>query len=145
MQGLYYNGKAGIFREDLPIPQPSANESLVRISLAAICNTDREIMRGYKPNFRGVLGHEFVGIVEKSSEPELVGRRVVGELNEGCGECIYCKTGREKHCESRKCIGIEGRRRLFCTVYDHCNSPSAHIPDSLPDEQAVFTEPLAAP
>lgn len=65
MQGLFYDGKTAALRHDLPIPEPEAHESLVRISLAAICNTDREIMKGYKPDFRGVLGHEFVGVVVK--------------------------------------------------------------------------------
>ncbi|MFB0919989.1 MAG: alcohol dehydrogenase catalytic domain-containing protein, partial [Oscillospiraceae bacterium] len=106
MQGLYFDNGKAVLRDKLQIPEPQEHESLIRISLAAICNTDREIIKGYKPDFSGILGHEFVGMVEKSNDPELVGKRVVGEINEGCGECVYCKTGREKHCENRRCIGI---------------------------------------
>lgn len=144
MRGLYFNGKAAELRQDLPIPQPEAHESLVRILIAAICNTDREIMKGYKPEFIGVLGHEFVGVVEKSSDPTLVGRRVVGEINEGCGECVYCKTDRERHCENRRCIGIVRQDGCFAP-YMTIATKSLHIvPDNVSDEHAVFAEPLAA-
>lgn len=144
MKGLFFDGEKAVFKNDLPMPEPLPHESLVCISIAAICNTDREIMRGYKPDFKGVLGHEFVGVVEKSSDPELVGKRVVGELNEGCGECIYCKTGRERHCESRKCIGITQKNGCFAQYMTIATRLLHVIPDSLTDEKAVFTEPLAA-
>jgi len=144
MRGLYFDGKAAELRNDLPIPQPSAYESLVRISLAAICNTDREIMKGYKPDFSGVLGHEFVGVVEKSSDPALIGKRVVGEINEGCGECVYCKTDRERHCESRRCIGIAGQDGCFAPYMTIATKSLHLVPDNVPDEHAVFAEPLAA-
>ncbi|PKM74102.1 MAG: alcohol dehydrogenase [Firmicutes bacterium HGW-Firmicutes-16] len=144
MQGLYFNDGKAVLRQDLPIPEPQAHESLIRISLAAICNTDREIMKGYKPDFSGVLGHEFVGIVEKSNDPRLIGKRVVGEINEGCGECIYCKTGREKHCESRKCIGIARKDGCFAPYMAIATRSLSVVPDNVPDEHAVFAEPLAA-
>lgn len=144
MQGLYFDGGRALLREDLPVPQPQPHESLVRVSLAAICNTDREVIRGYRPDFRGVLGHEFVGVVESSSDPALVGRRVVGELNEGCGDCIYCRTGREKHCEKRKCIGISGQDGCFAPYMTLATRLLHPVPDGVPDEQAIFTEPLAA-
>ena len=144
MQGLYFDGKTVALRNNLPMPEPETHESLVRILLSAICNTDREIMKGYKPDFRGVLGHEFVGVVEKSSDPTLIGRRVVGEINEGCGECVYCKTDRERHCESRKCIGIARQDGCFAP-YMTIATKSLHIvPDNVSDEHAVFAEPLAA-
>ena len=144
MQGLYYDGKNTVWRDDLRTPEPLTHESLIRISIAAICNTDREIMRGYKPDFTGVMGHEFVGVVEKSSDPELVGKRVVGELNEGCGECLYCRTGREHHCEARKCIGIAHKDGCFAPYMTIATRLLHVVPDELPDEQAVFAEPLAA-
>lgn len=144
MQGLYYNGKNAVLRDGQPMPEPKAHESLVRISLAAICNTDREIIKGYKPDFTGVLGHEFVGVVEKSSEPALIGRRVVGEINEGCGTCFYCRTGRERHCESRKCIGITGQDGCFAAYMTIASKQLHIVPDTVPDERAVFAEPLAA-
>ncbi|MEA4895343.1 MAG: alcohol dehydrogenase catalytic domain-containing protein [Oscillospiraceae bacterium] len=144
MQGLYYDGKSARLQSELSVPEPKASESLIRISLAAICNTDREIMKGYKPDFSGVLGHEFVGVVEKSDDPELIGKRVVGEINEGCGDCVYCRTGREKHCESRKCIGIAKRDGCFAPYMTIATCSLHVVPDNVPDEHAAFAEPLAA-
>ena len=144
MQGLYYDGKIALLRDGLPIPEPKAHESLIRISLAAICNTDREIIKGYKPSFTGVMGHEFVGVVTQSNEPGLVGKRVVGEINEGCGVCAYCKTGRERHCENRKCIGIQGQDGCFAPYMTIATKQLHMVPDIVPDESAVFAEPLAA-
>lgn len=144
MRALYYNGTKAEFRTDLPVPAPQAHESLVRVSLGAICNTDREIMKGYRPDFRGVIGHEFVGVVEQSSDPALVGKKVVGELNEGCGDCLYCNTGREGHCKSRKCIGIAGKDGCFAGYLTLATKLLHPVPDTLSDEAAVFAEPLAA-
>ncbi|WP_313128929.1 MDR/zinc-dependent alcohol dehydrogenase-like family protein [Anaerocolumna sp.] len=143
MKALYYKDKAQ-YLEDYPIPVPGPNESLVKILISAICNTDKEVLKGYKPDFTGVLGHEFVGEVVESNKKELVGKRVVGELNEGCGECIYCRTGREKHCLSRKVIGMAGKDGCFAE-YMTIRSDLLHVvPDEIPTEIAIFTEPLAA-
>ncbi|MBR6468820.1 MAG: alcohol dehydrogenase catalytic domain-containing protein [Lachnospiraceae bacterium] len=143
MKALYYDGKQAVYREDMPIPEYDEGHSLIKIMIADICNTDREILKGYRPDFRGIMGHEFVGRVVKSHDPSLVGKTVVGELNEGCGSCIYCRTGREKHCLLRKVIGmsVDGCFAEYMTLTDHLIHV---IPDGLPPEQAVFTEPLAA-
>src|SRR5215216_7877559 len=85
-----------------------ADEALVRVLLSGICNTDLEIARGYA-GFTGTIGHEFVGLVEESSESKLVGRRVVGEINAGCGKCDQCRGGDTRHCVSRTVLGIHGR------------------------------------
>lgn len=89
------------------------------------------------------MGHEFAGVVVESPDPILKGKVVVGELNEGCGKCIYCTTGREKHCLSRKVIGMskDGCFAEYMTLATHLIHP---VPDGLPAEQAVFAEPLAA-
>ena len=144
MQGLFFKDGKSTIKDELPIPEPQAHESLIRISLSAICNTDREIMKGYKPDFSGILGHEFVGVVEKSNDPVLIGKRVVGEINEGCGECVYCKTGREKHCENRKCIGIARQDGCFAPYMTIATRSLHVVPENVPDEHAVFAEPLAA-
>ena len=91
-----------------------------------------------------MMGHEFVGKVIRSHEPALLGKRVVGELNEGCKNCLYCRSGREKHCISRRVIGLEGKDGCFASFMTLKNHLIHPIPDSLPDELAVFTEPLAA-
>lgn len=144
MKALYFDGEKPVYREDYEKPVPTPGHSLIRVLVSAICNTDREVIKGYRPDFRGVLGHEFVGIVEESDDPNLVGKRVVGELNEGCGECIYCKSGREKHCLTRKVIGMEGLDGTFAEYFVLANHLIHPVPDSLPTEKAIYVEPLAA-
>ena len=143
MKALYYDGEKAVYREDAPMPQCTPNRSLIRILLADICNTDREILKGYRPDFRGIMGHEFVGEVVESPDASLIGKTVVGELNEGCGTCIYCRTGREKHCLQRKVIGMskDGCFAEYMSLATHLLHP---VPEGLLPEQAVFTEPLAA-
>ena len=77
MKGLYFDGEKAVYREDLPKPVCKEGESLIRILMAAVCSTDREVLKGYRPNFRGVMGHEFVGVVEESEDETLIGQRVV--------------------------------------------------------------------
>ncbi len=144
MKGIYFNGTSAVYREDLPVPVPTDTQSLIKVIYAGVCNTDREILKGYRPDFKGVMGHEFVGVVEASDNPLLVGRRVVGELNAGCGHCIYCRTGREKHCPERKVIGMEGKDGCFAEYMTLETHLLHEIPDSLPSDLALLTEPLAA-
>ena len=126
-----------------PDPEPPPGEALVRVTLAGICNTDLELIKGYM-GFRGVLGHEFVGIVEESPDPALRGQRVVGEINASCGACPTCRAGRPTHCPNRTTLGIAGRDGAladFLTLPAHL----LHVvPEAVPDRAAVFTEPLAA-
>ena len=144
MKGLYFDGEKAVYREDLPKPVCKEGESLIRILMAAVCSTDREVLKGYRPNFRGVMGHEFVGVVEESEDETLIGQRVVGELNAGCGHCLYCRTGREKHCSDRKVIGMEGKDGCFAEYMTLQTHLIHRVPDELPTERAIFTEPLAA-
>jgi threonine dehydrogenase-like Zn-dependent dehydrogenase len=128
-----------------PVPVPAAGEALIRVNLAGICATDIELTRGYKGGFRGVLGHEFVGeVVAAPDAPDWVGRRVVGEINIGCGQCAFCRRGLGKHCRQRTCIGIVQRDGVFA---EYLVLPVANlhaVPDTVSDDQAVFVEPLAA-
>ena len=130
---------------DLPVPQPPPGEALIRVRLAGVCATDIELMRGYKGGFTGILGHEFVGeVVAAPADPAWVGRRVVGEINVGCGKCSLCRRGLGKHCRQRTSLGIIGRDGVFA---DYTTLPIANlheVPATLADEQAVFSEPLAA-
>lgn len=143
MRGVYYNGTEAQYREDLPKPVPAEGQSLLKILMSAVCSTDREILKGYRPEFRGIMGHEFVGLVEESDRPELIGKRVVGEINENCGSCLYCRTGRPHHCANRHTPGLS-RDGCF-TEYMVLKTDLLHVvPDALPTEQAIFTEPLAA-
>lgn len=140
MQALWLEQQQLSLR-DIPIPAPPPGEALVRVRLAGVCNTDLELTRGYYP-YAGVLGHEFVGVVESAGP--LHGRRVVGEINAVCGACAQCRQGRRSHCERRTVLGIVDRPGAFA---EHLTLPAENlhpVPDAVPDEEAVFTEPLAA-
>ncbi len=143
MQALVYDGEALRVREDYPRPVPPPGEALVRVRLAGICNTDLEIVRGYM-GFRGVLGHEFVGTVEEAEDRSLIGQRVVGEINAACGECPTCRAGRPTHCPYRTTLGIWGRDGAFAEYLTLPVRNLHAVPDTVSDEEAVFTEPLAA-
>src|SRR5215211_9468627 len=119
------------------------DEALVRVLLSGICNTDLEIARGYA-GFNGTIGHEFVGVVEESTDRALVGRRVVGEINAGCGNCDLCRAGDSRHCASRTVLGILGRDGAHAEFLQLPVENLYPVPDNVPDEHAVFTEPLAA-
>ena len=121
----------------------NTDEALVRVLLSGICNTDLEIARGYA-GFNGTIGHEFVGVVEKSADRKLVGRRVVGEINAGCGRCDLCRAGDPRHCPSRTVLGIVGRDGAHAEFLQLPNVNLIPVPKNLSEEQAVFTEPLAA-
>src|ERR687890_2782715 len=122
----------------------AAGEAVVRVMLSGVCNTDLEIARGYA-GFEGTPGHEFVGVVESApGAPELVGRRVVGEINAGCGRCQLCRAGDARHCPDRTVLGIAGRDGAFAEYLQLPASNLLPVPDEVPDERAVFTEPLAA-
>jgi threonine dehydrogenase-like Zn-dependent dehydrogenase len=130
--------------EDYPTPEPAPGEALIHIRVAGICNTDLELAAGYQ-QFRGVPGHEFVGVVERAPDAESwEGRRVVGDINATCGECTTCRAGRSTHCPNRTTLGINGRNGAFA---EYLTLPVRNlhlVPTSIPDEIAVFTEPLAA-
>ena len=130
---------------DYPVPVPCAGEALVRVRLAGVCATDLQLVAGYKGGYRGVLGHEFVGeVVAAPAADEWAGRRVVGEINIGCGKCEFCRRGLGKHCRNRQSLGIIGHDGVFA---DYLTLPVANlhvVPETVRDEQAVFTEPLAA-
>jgi threonine dehydrogenase-like Zn-dependent dehydrogenase len=144
VRALWLEDRQLSIREDVPLPSPPPGEALVRVRLAGVCNTDLELVRGYYP-YTGVPGHEFVGVVEASpSAAEWTGRRVVGEINAACGACPTCLAQRPRHCERRTVLGIVGRDGAFAT---HLRLPVANLrelPASVPDDVAVFTEPVAA-
>ena len=144
MRGLWLEGQTIRIRDDLPPPEPAAGEARVRVLAAGICNTDLEMVRGYYP-FTGIPGHEFVGRVESAPGAETwEGRRVVGEINDACGECAACRAGRRTHCERRRVLGIRGRDGAFAECLTLPVANLHEVPDGLSDDVAVFTEPLAA-
>ncbi len=143
MQALVFDKKL-TFHNDYPEPSIGPGDALVRVTRAGICNTDLEIMRGYL-GFKGVLGHEFVGtVVRADGAPGLVGRRVVGEINAYCGRCPTCLRGDPTHCPQRTTLGIDRRDGVMADYFTLPAGLLYPLPDALPDEWAVFAEPLAA-
>lgn len=141
MQALWLENNQISLRE---VPQPEkTDEALIRIRRTGICSTDLELVKGYYP-FTGILGHEFVGEVVAAPKKSWVGRRVVGEINAACGRCEQCLNGRRTHCENRTVLGIVNRNGTFAE-YTCLPLENLHrVPDTVPDEAAVFSEPLAA-
>ncbi|PYQ04103.1 MAG: alcohol dehydrogenase [Acidobacteria bacterium] len=144
MRGLWLEAQRIRLRDDLSRPEPAAGEARVRVLVAGICDTDLELVRGYYP-FTGIPGHEFVGRVEAAvGAEEWVGRRVVGEINVSCGGCAACLAGRRTHCERRHVLGIRGRNGAFAECLTLPLANLHEVPAGIPDETAVFAEPLAA-
>ena len=109
--------------------------------LAGVCQTDLQIIRGYHA-FRGVLGHEFVGIALSGA---LAGRRVVGEINCSCWTCATCvAAGHPQHCPERTVVGIVGRDGAFADLVAIPERNLHEVSDGIDTDTAVFTEPLAA-
>jgi len=144
MRGIWLEDQKITQREDLPLPEVTQGEAMIKMRLAGICSTDLELVKGYYP-FKGIPGHEFVGeVVDAPDNPGMVGKRVVGEISIYCGTCEACLNGRPSHCEKRRTLGIQDYPGVFA---DYLKLPVRNlhlVPDSVTDEQAVFTELLAA-
>ena len=144
MKAIWLENNILSYRDDLPRPNPSEGEALVKVRLAGICGTDLELTRGYY-EFRGIPGHEFVGdIVQAPGRPSREGERVVGDININCGTCPACLAGRQKHCENRTVLGIKHRNGVFAEFVCLPLANLITVPETVCDDAAVFTEPLAA-
>jgi threonine dehydrogenase-like Zn-dependent dehydrogenase len=142
MQALHWNGRELTFNASYQAPRADERTAVVKVYLAGICSTDLQIFKGYM-GFRGIPGHEFVGVV-KEGPADLVGKRVVGEINFGCGQCDLCARDLSRHCPKRSVMGILNADGAFA---EYVSVPIANlhaVPDTVTDEEAVFTEPLAA-
>ena len=142
MIALYFDGSLTL--KELPTPAAfKSGEVLIRVRLAGVCGSDRQILLGYH-GFRGVPGHEFVGVVAGPDGSPWLGRRVVGEINLGCGTCDLCREGLSPHCRERRVLGLKDHDGAFA---QYLTLPLANlhlVPPEVPDQAAVFTEPLAA-
>lgn len=142
MQALVVKDGRLEYRSDFPTPVVGEDMALIKVLLAGICATDLEIVKGYA-SFEGVLGHEFVGVIEQGPDA-WIGRRVVGSINIGCRQCDVCLAHGPEHCPNRTVLGIIDHHGAFA---DYLTLPVANlveVPDNVSDRQAVFTEPLAA-
>ena len=136
MNGVWYENPSVRLRRDLPVPTPAPDEVRLRVRMAGICDTDLQLARGYM-EFRGILGHEFIAETED-------GRRVTAEINNACHECETCRAGLPNHCPNRTVLGILGHDGAMAEAVCVPSVNLHEIPDSIPDETAVFIEPLAA-
>jgi 2-desacetyl-2-hydroxyethyl bacteriochlorophyllide A dehydrogenase len=144
MRGLWLEDQRLIYNIDLPMPIPEETEALIRMRLAGVCSTDLELVRGYYP-FTGIPGHEFVGeVIRSASDLSWEGKRVVGEINVACGVCTMCRSGFPRHCERRRTLGIHDWNGVFAEFLVLPLANLHRVPDNIPDQAAVFTEPLAA-
>jgi threonine dehydrogenase-like Zn-dependent dehydrogenase len=142
MKALKLGSRGPYLDPDHEVPS-SAGEAQIKLLLGGICATDIELIKGYM-GFSGVLGHEWVGMVQSAPDPALIGHRVVGEINCPCRNCDACRTGRSNHCPSRTVLGIQGRDGAFSEIF-HLPQENLHrVPEGVSDEHAVFVEPLAA-
>jgi threonine dehydrogenase-like Zn-dependent dehydrogenase len=142
MHALYWSGRELTFDLSYRMPRADERTAVVKVRLAGLCSTDLQIFKGYM-SFRGIPGHEFVGAVNEGPA-DLVGKRVVGEINFGCGECDLCARDLSRHCPKRSVMGILNADGAFA---EYVAVPIANlhtVSDSVTDEEAVFTEPLAA-
>lgn len=143
MKAVFFDNQ-NISWRNLPDPRPGADQALIRVTMAGICRTDVELWSGYY-TFAGVPGHEFVGVVEEApGRPDLVGRRVVAEINCGCGQCSECLTGDARHCAARRVIGIKNWDGCFADLVVAPVGNVFEVDQNISDEEAVFVEPLAA-
>lgn len=135
----------GVMLEEVQEPDSAAGDALVDVALTGVCDTDLQLARGYM-GFSGVPGHEFVGVVKQSADPSWIGKRVVADINAGCGVCEVCAASPfgSHHCPTRTVLGILGRSGAFAerlAIPERC---LVAVPDVVTNEQAVFAEPLAA-
>lgn len=141
MRALYFDEKLSMVEASKPLHKEG--EALIKVLAAGICNTDIEIVKGYM-GFKGIPGHEFVGVVEKSTNPYWVGKRVVGEINIACNGCDLCKIGLKKHCRNIKVLGIKEWDGAFAEYLVLPVENLHEVPPGISNWQAVFVEPLAA-
>lgn len=148
MKAVVFNDKEGlVLKTDYTKPVPQKGEALIKVSMAGICNTDAEIIKGYM-GYSGVLGHEFVGVVEEVNDADKswIGKRVVAEISYGCDkpDCPWCAVKNYRHCPDRHTIGIWRKDGCFAEYITLPTNILFEVPENVPDEQAVFVEPLAA-
>jgi alcohol dehydrogenase len=141
MKALCFDGRLAV--QEVAAPQLTPGSALIRVILAGICGTDRQILKGYS-GFKGIPGHEFVGEVVECEAGEWVGKRVVGEINISCGSCECCRRGLARHCSYRVVMGIIHHQGAFAEFVTLPVRNLHEVPANVSDEVAVFTEPVAA-
>ncbi|MBF0539926.1 MAG: alcohol dehydrogenase catalytic domain-containing protein [Nitrospirae bacterium] len=142
MKAVLFDGSLRLV-SDYPRPLLKPDWAVIKVIKAGICRTDIELIKGYM-GFKGILGHEFIGVIEDTIDKSLIGRRVTGEINVSCGKCAMCKMGLKRHCYNR---AVQGIHKIDGAMAEYCTLPIENlkiIPDEISDEKAVFIEPMSA-
>ncbi len=142
MRAFVFDGSLRVV-DNYPVPELRPGWARIHIQTAGICKTDLELVKGYM-GFKGVLGHELIGVVDACDQKEWIGKKVVGEINAACGHCEWCRKGLGRHCPARTTLGIVSHDGCMA---DYCILPVSNlieIPADVSDDRAVFTEPLSA-
>lgn len=140
---VWKNQKLEVIETITPTIDREKSESLIKVLYAGICNTDIEITKGYM-NFNGILGHEFVGIVEASDDKAWIGKKVVSDINCPCHHCSDCQKKNYHHCMNRQVIGIKDKQGAFAQYMVAPTGNLVAVPSQINDQDAVFAEPIAA-
>jgi L-iditol 2-dehydrogenase len=147
MKALLYPTWGRLEFRDLAIPQICAGEVLLRVFSCGICGSELETFKNLSQRRTPplIMGHEFCGVVEKvhgEDQHHLQGRRVLCHALVHCGHCSACLRGDTNLCVRRQVFGMHrpGGFAEYVAVPEHVLLP---WPESLPDDSAVFTEPLA--
>lgn len=143
MNAIYLEDNKLSVRESYPQPEPAAGEALIRVTLIGVCSTDLELVKGYYP-YSGVLGHEFVGVVERCDDTSWIGERVVGTINISPTCDGACGLRCPEHCPERTVLGIVAKDGAMAEYVTLPTQNLLRVPANVPDPSAVFTEPLAA-
>lgn len=148
MRAIIFDGTSVRLETGLPPPKPAAGEAVVRLRRAAVAPFDVSTARG-QTAFRGVMGHQFVGVVESvhgdaAASRKLVNQRVVGSVVFSCGECDLCRKGLAVHCRQRSIMGMTGRDGCFAERFCVPVKQLAPVPNSVDDDRAVFAVDVAS-
>lgn len=148
MRAIVSDGTAARLDANHPVPKPAAGEAIVRLRRALVSPFDVATARGLT-GFKGVLGHQFVGVVETvhgdaAASRRLVNQRVVGSIIASCGECDLCRKGLGQHCRNRTLMGVCGRDGCFADRFAIHVKQLTTIPASIDDDRAVFAFEIAS-
>lgn len=134
--------------EDLPTPEISDNEVLIKMLACGLCGTDIQKIRGDSVTKPTVLGHEVVGqIVKKGKNINnyQLGDRVITAIHVPCFTCHYCNKGHYTICEQFRTNNIDpGGFAEFIRIPElHLKHLTHKVSDNVTDEEATLIEPIA--
>lgn len=132
--------------QEVPYPQPSADEVTIKVTNCGICGTDYHIYEGtFVSPYPIIPGHEFAGVIEEVGEGVTnfqPGDRVTADPSLYCGKCEYCLTQRTNHCENWNALG----NTVSGSMAEYVKVPARNvikIADQLSFSDAAFIEPVA--